>query len=93
MPAVKTQTPERQAPDFKIDGRVSIALDALSEKQKKIDGGLLSDRATLCRRDCEPPQESQSVGDRARIRVERLPWAEYHLQAVGREDRSPRPYG
>jgi len=45
MPAVKTVAPERKATDFKIDARVSIALDALSEKQKKSVGGLLSDRA------------------------------------------------
>jgi hypothetical protein len=29
---------------FKIDGRVSIALDALTEKQKKAVGGVLTDR-------------------------------------------------
>jgi hypothetical protein len=44
MPAVKKPTPKNASPGFNIDGRVSIAFDALSDRQKKIVGGLLSDR-------------------------------------------------
>ena len=44
MPAVKKPRLKNASPGFRIDGRVSIALDALSEKQKEIVSGLLSDR-------------------------------------------------
>ncbi len=44
MPAEKKAAPKKPAPGFKVDGRISIALDALSAKQKEIVGGLLSDR-------------------------------------------------
>jgi len=39
MPFVK-----KQVQGFKIDGRVSIAMDALSNKEKMVVGGVLCDR-------------------------------------------------
>jgi hypothetical protein len=36
---------ESKSPGFKVDGRVSIALDALDDKQKLAVGGILTDRA------------------------------------------------
>jgi hypothetical protein len=35
----------KTSPGFQIDGRVSIALDALDDKQKSAVGGVLTDRA------------------------------------------------
>jgi hypothetical protein len=39
MPVVKN------SPGYQVDGRVSIALDALDDKQKQAVGGVISDRA------------------------------------------------
>ncbi len=35
----------KKAPGYQVDGRVSIALDALDEKQKQAVGGVIADRA------------------------------------------------
>jgi hypothetical protein len=35
----------KKTPGFQVDGRVSIALDALDEKQKRDVGGVITDRA------------------------------------------------
>jgi hypothetical protein len=34
----------KKSPDFQVDGRVSIALDALDDKQKRAVGGVIIDR-------------------------------------------------
>jgi hypothetical protein len=38
MPVIK------KSPDYQVDGRVSIALDALDDKQKRAVGGVITDR-------------------------------------------------
>jgi hypothetical protein len=35
----------KNSPGYQVDGRVSIALDALDDKQKQAVGGVISDRA------------------------------------------------
>ena len=35
----------KNSPGYQVDGRVSIALDALDDKQKRAVGGVISDRA------------------------------------------------
>jgi hypothetical protein len=40
-----TMTVTRKSPGYRIDGRVSIALNALDEKQKQAVTGVLTDRA------------------------------------------------
>ena len=35
----------KKSPPYKVDGRVSIALDALDDKQKRVVGGIIIDRA------------------------------------------------
>ena len=35
----------KKTPGYQVDGRVSIALDALDDKQKQVVGGVITDRA------------------------------------------------
>src|SRR5260221_13071994 len=35
----------KKTPGYQVDGRVSIALDALDDKQKRAVGGVITDRA------------------------------------------------
>ena len=37
----------RKKPGFHVDGRVSIALDALSDEQKQLVGGVITDRGSF----------------------------------------------
>ena len=88
MPLVK-----KPMQGFKIDGRVSIAMDALSNKEKKVIGGVLSDRDHFIASTSDPRKVRKLSEERTRLCAERSVGTEHHLQSFRRRDRDSRPHG
>ena len=52
---------KRSSTGYQIDGRVSIALDALNAKQKQDVTRVITDRRPLYRKHCGPPKGAQDL--------------------------------